>query len=176
MVYRFCVGKARKGLVLKKYIPFIIFCILTLFWVGFIFANSAQTGEESGAASSAVVEAIENILEKIGFDSDVSERLVRKLAHFLEYMILSLLVSADIIFALPKAAFTYKKYSIFLISPIFSLLIACVDEFCVQALTVGRGPSFRDVCIDTAGGLTGALVFVFTVFIVSVIRKRKKVS
>ena len=158
---------------MKKYIPFVIFCILTLLWIGFIFSNSAKSGVESGEASSAVVEVLENILEKIGLERDVSERFVRKLAHFLEYMMLSLLICADIALMFSSSELIRKRRVYFAIAPAFSFIIANIDEFCVQAATVGRGPSFKDVCIDTAGAFAGALAFAFMVFTVSAIRNRK---
>ena len=161
---------------MKKQIPFIIFCILTLVWVGVIFANSAKPGVQSGAASWAVVELIEDIFQRLGIEIDVSERFIRKLAHFLEYMLLSLLISADIFLIIPREKLTYNRYPIFTLAPALGFIVANVDEFCVQAATVGRGPSFKDVCIDTSGAFTGAIAFVFVIFIVSEIRKKRKVS
>ncbi len=157
---------------LKKYIPFIIFCVLTLLWVGFIFSNSAKTGEESGAASTAVVESVEGFLEKLGITPDISELFIRKLAHFLEYALLSLLCCADIL-CLIKASKTNRRIEPFwLISPTFCFLVANIDEFCVQASTAGRGPSFRDVCIDTSGALFTTLVFALVIFFIS--RRKEK--
>ena len=144
--------------------------------MGFIFSNSAKTGVESGAASSTVVEYIERILQKLGIEPDVSEHFIRKLAHFLEYTLLSLLVCADVKMILKESELTCKRYPIFITAPAFSFIVANVDEFCVQAATVGRGPSFKDVCIDTVGAITGALVFVLAIFTMSAIKNRRKVS
>ena len=158
---------------MKKYIPFIIFCALTLICVGFIFANSAKNGVESGASSSAVVEFIENILYRLGFESDVSEHFIRKLAHFLEYMLLSLLVCADVFTVTEKEKRILKNAYALAISPVFCFIIANIDEFIIQAATVGRGPSFRDVCIDTSGAFTGVIAFLSLMLIVSAMKRRK---
>lgn len=157
---------------MKKYIPFIIFCALTLICVGFIFANSAKNGVESGASSSAVVEFIENILRRLGFEADVSERFVRKLAHFLEYMLLSLLVCADVFTVSEKEKRIFKNAYALAAAPVFCFIIANIDEFIIQAATVGRGPSFRDVCIDTSGAFVGVVAFLALMLIVSAIKRR----
>ena len=150
----------------------IIFLILTLFWVGFIFVNSAQTGVESGEASSGVVEFVEGFFDALGFDVSVSEHFIRKLAHFCEYMLLSLLFCADITLWLKEQI--EKKGGVFLyfIAPALSFFVATVDEFVIQASTVGRGPSFKDVCIDTSGALFGAIAFVLVIYLIQKLKKR----
>ena len=81
---------------MKRYVFAIICTLAVVLWVAFIFANSAQTGEESGATSSDVQELINEILHNIGIDATLSEHTVRKCAHFGEYMLLGLLACADI--------------------------------------------------------------------------------
>ncbi len=159
--------------VLKKYIPFIIFCLLTLLCVAFIFSNSAKTGEESGNASSSVLEFIKKAFASLGIDADISERFVRKFAHFCEYMLLSLLVCADVLSFIKGFMSSERVYPYFVLAPIFAFCVACVDEFCVQASTLGRGPSFTDVCIDTSGAVVGAVLFGIALFAVSFLKKRK---
>ena len=167
-----CRISAQKGLILKKYILFIFFCVLTLLWIGFIFANSAKTGIESGEASSAVVEFVESLLMRVGIEPDVSEFFIRKLAHFLEYAFLSLLICASVRSFFISYAFLPARYPFFALAPALSFFVASVDEFCVQANTVGRGPSFRDVCIDTSGALFAALLFMLAVYLIR-LRKSK---
>jgi len=77
--------------------------------------------------------------------------VIRKIAHFLEYLIL---------FVLFFRAFkgTTKLYSsiIYYLSFIISFLYAASDEF-HQTLVAGRSGMIRDILIDTIGILFGSL-------------------
>lgn len=46
---------------------------------------------------------------------------------------------------------------------LFILLYAIVDEY-HQSFIPGRGASFKDVCIDTLGGISGILVVKMTTY------------
>ena len=81
---------------------------------------------------------------------DLSNFIIRKSAHFIEYMILSILVTNVV------NLYLNKKRSI-LITVIFVFLYACSDEF-HQLFVQGRQGSFRDVLIDTAGGIAAVIV------------------
>jgi VanZ family protein len=109
----------------------------------------------------------------MGIDADISEHAIRKLAHFGEYMILSLLVCADVLCFVKSFMPSEKVYPFFTIAPIFAFCVASVDEFCVQASTIGRGPSFRDVCIDTSGAVVGAILFGLALFVFGLIRRKR---
>ena len=127
--------------------------------MGFIFSNSLKTGVESGADSSAVLDVVESIFKKIGINPDISELFIRKLAHFLEYAMLSFFICADILLFMSCKASDRRVEPFFIISPVFCFIVANVDEFCIQACTEGRGPSFFDVLIDTLGAVALALGF-----------------
>ncbi|WP_141432886.1 VanZ family protein [Bacillus sp. 03113] len=82
------------------------------------------------------------------------EFFIRKGAHFSVYFILGLLTA--------RALLSYvqsKKKAIF-VSVLFCFLYACSDEF-HQGFTGGRTPLFSDVLIDSAGGLSGTLLFLW---------------
>ena len=126
-----------------------------LLWTVFIFAQSAKSGEESSSDSESVVEIIENIVQSVVPNAEVSSHFVRKMAHFTEYLILGLIAAALVgcvrggwLFA---AAWGY------------AFLVANCDEFIVQRMSEGRGPQFTDVLIDSAGALVG-VIFVMVVF------------
>ena len=168
-----CRFARRKVTKLKKYTSLIIFLALTVFWIGFIWSNSADNGAESGEKSSAVVEAIEDTLGSVGLDVSVSEHFIRKAAHFTEYMLLALLLCADAyILTSNLTGFGIKaKLVCVMCAPIDSMLVALVDEFVIQASTAGRGPAFTDVMIDTLGALVGALGFAAAVLIMHLRRR-----
>ena len=92
----------------------------------------------------------------LGFDLNsilgtLSDFIVRKAAHFTEYFILYIL--------LYRAINTKRNgdIKVFIGSILIVFLYACSDEF-HQAFVPGRGPAFRDVLVDTCGGLTAFLI------------------
>lgn len=133
----------------KKYI---INLMLVIIWMCFIFFMSNQPAETSDSQSIGII----NILSKFGINingifGDIANFIVRKCAHFLEYMILSFLIINFI-----KEDF--KLYHIVLIAIVGVFLYACTDEF-HQLFVPGRDGNFRDVIIDTSGGTLSAILF-----------------
>jgi VanZ family protein len=121
--------------------------LLVLAWMIVIFVFSNQPGDVSDENSKFVI----YIFNLLGLDlnstfGDLANFIVRKGAHFTEYFILYMFLYNAFI-----ESFSFKK------SLIFSLVIvffyAASDEF-HQSFVPGRGPAFRDVLIDTMGGIT----------------------
>ena len=74
----------------KKYV---INLLLIVIWMTFIFLMSNQPAETSDSQSLGII----SILSKLGIDmsgifGDIANFIVRKCAHFLEYMILGFLI------------------------------------------------------------------------------------
>ncbi|MBO5416829.1 MAG: VanZ family protein [Clostridia bacterium] len=160
---------------MKKYIAVAICSLAVLLWVGFIWSNSAKTGEESGEMSSQVQEVVENVAEKLDVDVPTTERAVRKSAHFMEYMVLGLLLGADLTLIcalLSRRTLLSDILRISITLPI-SFVVALIDEFGIQGATEGRGPSFTDVLIDMSGNLLGVLSIILALLLVSYILKKK---
>jgi len=132
----------------KKYIDW----LLVVGWMILIFVFSSQPSEVSSENNKFVIQ----IFKLLGIDlssmiGTLSDFIVRKAAHFTEYFILYIL--------LYKAINTKKNDNIkvFIGSILIVFLYACSDEF-HQAFVPGRGPAFRDVMVDTCGGLTAFLI------------------
>ena len=123
---------------------------LCLLWTVFIFSRSAKSGAESSAESGAVMALAERFLTSVGIERLPSERFVRKLGHFAEYFILGAL-------ALPSATPIWRRFAPLLACG-YAATVALLDEFLVQSLSVGRGPSFFDVMIDLSGAATAILL------------------
>lgn len=124
---------------------------LLIFWMAFIFFMSQQPGDLSSEYSNFVVKVF--TLLGLNFDNyfgELATFIVRKGAHFTEYFILFILVYRVIILYTNN-----KKAAIY--SIIFVFLYACSDEF-HQSFVPGRGPAFRDVMIDTSGGVVSCIV------------------
>jgi VanZ family protein len=106
---------------------------------------SSQPAEESSSSSSRIVDMVLNTLNLDESKEEVLTVIVRKGAHFTEYLILSGLVTAA------YGAFNNKRnYSFILLT---CILIALSDEF-LQSFIMGRSSEVRDVLIDFSGALT----------------------
>jgi VanZ family protein len=75
--------------------------------------------------------------------------LVRKLAHFTEYMILGLVMTA--LFVRPNGR------SRFWLTEGLCLAAALIDEG-IQMFSEGRGPGLRDVALDFSGATVGVVI------------------
>ena len=129
----------------------IIKWILLITWMAIIFIMSHQKGEVSSAQSEVVLKIFAFFgIYLNDYFGELATFIVRKGAHFTEYMILYFLFYNVI--RMYMTTKNSKMYSIILV-----FLYACSDEF-HQYFIEGRGPSFRDVLIDTSGGITGCLI------------------
>lgn len=139
--------------------------ILVLGWMIFIFYMSNQPADVSNGQSDFVL----NLIRDMGINIsdpyvDIAITIIRKGAHFTEYLILSILY-----LNLLRYYMNIKKALVF--SVILSFLYASTDEF-HQLFVEGREGRFTDVLIDTSGAITGS----FLVWIGSYILKRKRVK
>ena len=114
-----------------------------------IFIFSSMSGEISGIQSDGIVAMLAKIIHYTG-DIDVLRIIVRKLAHFTEYLILGILVI--------NACKYNSVKDIIKLSILICLLYACSDEI-HQLFIQGRGGRILDVCIDTLGSLTGIFTY-----------------
>ncbi len=146
-----------------------------------IFMFSADNAEDSSAVSQKVTEVLVRIYRAVfernntgavpGNAAGVSitemmEQIVRKLAHFTEYMILGILS-----YLLAELWIHKKRICIGIIAAQL-FISAGLDEF-HQSFVPGRYASFRDVLLDFAGGMTGALL---VIGIIKLKNKRKRVT
>ena len=121
-----------------------------------IFSFSAQTGTQSGGLSQAVSQWIVRRWNQliggslapdiIAAQAKAIEFWVRKAAHMTEYALLCWSVS------LPFFAWGIRPKLRIPLTPLICAAVAASDEF-HQSFVAGRGPSVRDVGIDTLGAL-----------------------
>ncbi|MDE7036951.1 MAG: VanZ family protein [Lachnospiraceae bacterium] len=127
-----------------------------------IYSFSAQTGEASGnlsyAVSYKIVEIGNDILEtgfteaQIGRYAHRIEHPVRKLAHMTEYFLLAAAVS------FPFYVYGLRGKKLMLTVSLICVAFAAGDEY-HQSFVAGRGPSIKDVMIDSIGVLFEVLFF-----------------
>ena len=126
--------------------PAVIFWILAAVCLGLIFFFSSRNANESSAQSDFFLQ----LINKIFGDGKVSAFIVRKAAHFTEFMGTCLIMSAAFYFTLGKNR---------LYLPIcFTSLYAVTDEI-HQIFVKGRSCELRDWAIDTLGAILGAAIY-----------------
>lgn len=117
----------------KKWILRIVLTLSTAAFVCWIFSNSLKTAAESTVQSSFVKELVENFLSALvpGQGVEISEHVIRKLAHFCEYALLGFLLF-----------FTYLSYTRKKLWFLFRRLSGSSSPFATKACnffrTVGR--------------------------------------
>ena len=126
-----------------------------------IFGLSAQDGQTSGQLSYKVTKAAVEVADEAA-DMELSQEqilhytdrlhpYVRKLAHFTEYLLLAMSV------ALPLYVYGLRGIPLVFVAGIFCVGFAFLDEY-HQSFVAGRGPSKRDVMIDSFGSFVGILI------------------
>ncbi|MGK0468435.1 VanZ family protein [Clostridium sp.] len=137
----------------KKYINW----ILVIGWMVLIFIFSSQPAEVSNENNKFVI----YLFNLLGLDlnsmlGSLSDFIIRKAAHFIIYLILYVLVYRAMNIK------DNKDIKGFILPILIVFLYACSDEF-HQAFVPGRGPAFRDVLVDTSGGLIAFLIMYINV-------------
>lgn len=138
----------------KSNLKSLIFEVITITFVLFIFSNSVKTGTASTQMSDPITNDFYSIFTKLGLPitANTVSLIIRKLAHFIQFFVYSILLSFSIYY---KA----KKFSDYTFMILFiGLATGVVDEF-LQTFVVGRSGDVRDVLIDFSGFLVAFLVF-----------------
>ncbi len=129
----------------RSHRPLTVLIILTL---ALIWGHSLLGREASSEESGFVMELLEPVLEMVVGEGNVTEFLVRKLAHFTEFFVLGLEVLT--FFAYRKPLFPQA----FLLALTHGFFAAFLDET-IQIFS-GRGPMIQDVWLDVCGFAVGA--------------------
>ena len=125
--------------------------VLLISWMIIIFLMSHQPGDISSNQSELVLKIFSFIgIELNDYFGELATFIVRKVAHFSEYMILFLLA-----YNVTRYYINTRKVKLFLI--IFVFIYACTDEI-HQYFIPGRSMAFKDVLIDTSGGVFGYII------------------
>lgn len=131
----------------------VLFTAALLATVAFIFSNSMAVAEASNQASGGVRAWLCAVLGRLGLQGAanlLTDHVVRKLAHFAEYMLLG--------FWLMLCLRVYTRRFIRHISwpVLFGLVTALTDET-IQLFSDGRSGQISDVWLDFGGVLAGLL-------------------
>lgn len=123
--------------------------IILILWMILIFTMSSFNAAESGEQSGMIVNFINHIIHVDNIK--LLSLIIRKLAHFTEYLILGILV----------ANVFYKCNKRLLLTIIICIIYAVSDEI-HQIFVPGRSCQLLDVIIDSLGSITG--IFIYKIF------------
>lgn len=143
----------------------VVLFVAMIFFLLFIFGNSLQNGVASGMRSARAVQILQTIADGLHLPIVVSELVIRKLAHFLEYFVLGLLLCINV------RLLTRNWWARIFVPLFFGLLTPVIDES-IQLFSPGRSGEVRDVLIDFSGVVFGILVM--TPILALLFDRRKK--
>ena len=134
--------------------------IMILCNILFIWGNSLLPGSVSGAISKFVSYVVYQVILGRPGSGSGGHGLLRKVAHFTEFACLGAFLT--------RFFFLLKKPRLLALAGAF--LVACCDET-IQRFVPDRGPSFKDVLIDTSGAVIGMTLLLVGY---AYIKRRKK--
>ena len=128
--------------------------IITIAMMVFIFVQSALPGHLSGAESGFFV----NLLRELtGLDQQSLSLLIRKAAHFTEYMILGILLFINVTDLQKNKGKNLSAWASWASAWAAGTTYAVTDEI-HQFFVPDRACSATDMLIDSAGVATGAAI------------------
>ncbi len=146
----------------------ILLTVLTLALMAVIFFFSTETAEKSDATSGQITEQVIDTLHP-DYETypeirkkkiyDATQRIVRKAAHFFEYLVLGVLLR------LCLESWFGSRPGLSFASWASGSLYAGTDEL-HQLITDGRSGQWSDVLLDSGGVLAGVLAASFVLWLV----------
>ena len=160
----------------KRIILIIVLSLLIILWVFAIYKLSSMNDKNSNGKSSSIITVfIEDTLDltnrygitnshpdetKLEKASALLNTPLRKVMHAFVYFVLSFLIILMV-----NVIFKNKKFVLsFIITGLLIILFSSLDEY-HQTFVVGRTGQFKDVLIDSIGGMCG-IIFYGTYYLV----------
>ena len=141
-----------------------ILIIITILMMAFIFFQSSLPADLSSKESDFLVPVVSRTLN---IKPDDASFLIRKCAHFIEYLILGIFIALSVseMIKYRKNPVRHFKSLAFAVSWASGTLYSVSDEI-HQSFVPGRSCELRDVIIDSCGIAAGVLI------ITAIYRKR----
>ena len=132
----------------------VVFTLALIGCIAFIFSNSMAVAEVSSVSSGRVLQLLQAVLRRLGHPA-LAQRLtmhiVRKLAHFCEYLLEG--------FLLMLCLRVYTRHFFKHVSwPMLGGLLTALTDETIQLFVPGRSGQVTDIWIDFSGVMTGLLV------------------
>ena len=140
--------------------------IAVIIMLGFIWGHSMASAEVSGKESVSVMNRLTAVLEFFVGKGNVTDHLVRKLAHFAEFAVLGF-------FAMLLFLLNGRRTASDIYRCVLDILAAAVVDETIQLFSPGRAGLVQDILLDTLGGSFGILMIYFIALITVRARKRK---
>lgn len=130
--------------------------VITIAVMLLIFIHSAMPGDMSSAESGFLVQIIARLT---GLDPQPLQLIVRKAAHFTEFMILGICLAVNVRDRMIAEAGALAAGRMWLITWLMGTAYAVTDEI-HQIFVPDRACALMDMCIDSAGVAAGAVLIV----------------
>ena len=145
-----------------------IWQLLLAGYILFLFSNSLTPASQSSAESGRVLSLVHLVLGRIGIAAPwLTEHVIRKLAHFLEYLVLGLLLSQS------QRTWRGAGARVRELHRIGCLFIPFVDET-LQLFTEGRSGQISDVWLDLSGVFAGSILFLCIFWAENSVRRNRQ--
>ena len=132
----------------------VLFTLALAGCIWFIFSNSMAVADVSSVSSGRVLQLLQAVLRRLGMPGlaqRLTMHLVRKLAHFCEYLLEGFLLM------LCMRVYTRRYVRHISVPMLGGVLTAMADET-IQIYSPGRSSQVTDVWLDSAGVLAGILI------------------
>ncbi|HAQ97058.1 MAG: VanZ family protein [Faecalibacterium sp.] len=121
--------------------------------IWFIFSNSMAVAQVSSASSGRVLTLLQGALRRLGHPAlaqRLTQHVVRKMAHFCEYMLEG--------FLLMLCMRVYSRHPLRHITvPMLGGVLTALTDETIQLYSPGRSSQVTDVWLDSVGVLAGIL-------------------
>ena len=131
----------------------VIFTLALIGCIAFIFSNSMAVAQVSSASSGRVLQLMQAALRRLGHPAlaqRLTQHVVRKMAHFCEYMLEG--------FLLMLCMRVYSRHPLGHITvPMLGGVLTALTDETIQLYSPGRSSQVTDVWLDSVGVLAGIL-------------------
>ena len=131
----------------------VVFTLALAGCIWFIFSNSMAVAQVSSASSGRVLTLLQGALRRLGHPAlaqRLTQHVVRKMAHFCEYMLEG--------FLLTLCMRVYSRHSLRHITvPMLGGVLTALTDETIQLYSPGRSSQVTDVWLDSVGVLAGIL-------------------
>ena len=146
----------------------VVFIILTAAMITFAFVHSAMPAKISARESGGILDLLYALLPRLGINLDLTDHIVRKLAHFTEFTAIGML-STTCAYSFDR----FKPYRYIVYVLFTGMSTAFIDET-IQLFSEDRAGMITDVWIDFSGVILGTAVMLLFYIIYQRIRKKMK--
>ena len=131
----------------------VVFTLALAGCIWFIFSNSMAVAQVSSATSGRVLTLLQGALRRLGHPAlaqRLTQHVVRKMAHFCEYMLEG--------FLLMLCMRVYSRHPLRHITvPMLGGVLTALTDETIQLYSPGRSSQVTDVWLDSVGVLAGIL-------------------